>query len=89
MSSKNTKINIEIPLYDIEGQLSFVSDVCNTFEFDTKKLIPLMFADWILHFQEQCQVVGPHKAFLGYLEHTKVTHSKLMELKKYCEKNRK
>ena len=83
MSKKNTKIEIKIPKYDVEGQLNFLTSVCTSFNFDVRTLITLIFADWINLFQlSSIELNGnSEKAFYSFLSTCEKTASKLKELR--------
>lgn len=85
MSNKNTKVDIQIPVYEIQGQLDFLASVCQSFEFDVKKLIPLIFADWICNYQVATSKSDAKKAFISYLSTTAKVRETLETIKKYVE----
>lgn len=80
------EITLSIPRYEVEGQLDFISSVCESVKFDPKKLIPLIFADWIATFQKGCQLAPPPEVFINYLKSTKDTYKLLKEIKNIVEK---
>lgn len=85
MSKKNTKIDLQIPIYDIQGQLDFLASVCESFDFDVHKLIPLIFADWICNFQVATSRSNAQKAFISYLSSTSKVRDTLEHIKNYVE----
>lgn len=85
MSVKKTKVNIIIPKYEIQGQLDFLASVCESFDFDVKVLIPLIFADWICDFQVATSKSNAQKAFISYLSSTSKVRDTLEQIKKYVE----
>lgn len=85
MSNKNTKVDIKIPIYDIQGQLDFLASVCQSFDFDVKKLIPLIFADWICNYQVATSKSDAKKAFISYLSSTGKVRETLQSIKNYVE----
>ena len=88
--SKNKNKTIDIPIYDIEGQMSFITSVCQDFGFEPQKLIPLILADWICTFQEATSKMSgnAYSAFLSYLKSTNSTSEKLHQIKKYVEESK-
>ena len=90
MSEKKTK-EIEIPVYDINGQLSFIQSVCDDFGFDVKKLLPLILADWIRVFQVGCEKMNgnAYKVFISYLKSTKSTFDDLKKIKEFIKNGNK
>lgn len=77
----STTIDLTYPSYDVESQLTFLGSLCETVNFDCKKLIPLIFADWIYTFQKGCQVAPPIEVFVNYIKSTKSTYTGLKDLK--------
>ena len=90
MSEKKNK-QIQIPLYNVEEQMNFISSVCADFEFDPKKLIPLILADWICTFQEATSKMSgkAYPAFISYLKSTTKTYDKLNQIREYIENGNK
>lgn len=88
MSVKNTKININIPKYDVEGQMNFLIQLCNDCGFDVKTLITLIFADWIYHFEVSYNnSSGDYKkSFYSFLATCEKTSANLRDLKSAMEK---
>lgn len=89
MSEKKNKHKIDIPIYDVEPQMDFITSVCNSMKFDAKVLITLIFADWICNFQEISSIQGPEKALLSYLSSCKSTRDKLIQLREVVENGKK
>lgn len=83
MSVKNTKIKINIPKYDIEGQMTFLIQLCEVYHFDVRTLITLIFADWINLFQfASAENSGnSEKAFYSFLATCEKTASNLRDMK--------
>lgn len=88
MSERNNKkIKINIPKYDIEGQMTFLKNVCDVNKFDVRTLITLIFADWIAQYQVSC-INGSgdyQKAFHSFLATCENTANCLKGLKKALE----
>lgn len=84
MSEKKQK-QINIPLYELKGQVEFLYSVCLDFKFDYDKLLSLIFADWICKFQKSCQVTSPYNAFLSFLNTANETKEFLLKVKKEIE----
>lgn len=87
MSVKNTKININIPKYDVEGQMNFLTHLCEACHFDVRTLITLIFADWINLFQvASAQNSGNfEKAFHSFLATCEKTASSLRAMREAIE----
>lgn len=84
---KNKQIKIKIPKYDIEGQITFLKNVCDVNKFDVRTLITLIFADWICMFQVGCvNSSGDYqKSFHSFLATCENTANCLKSLKKSME----
>lgn len=89
MSKKNTKIDVKIPKYDSQAQLSFIVDVSKTFDFEPQTLLSLILADWICNFQEVSSIQGSYKAFVSYLQSCEKTSSKLSQLREVINEQSK
>lgn len=90
MSEKRQK-EIKIPIYDIEKQMEFITSVCEDFEFDPKRLITLILADWIRVFQLGCEKLNGHayESFICYLKSTKRTYDELNKIKEFVKNGNK
>lgn len=89
MSKKNTKIDVKVPLYNIEEQIKFINSVASDFDILPDRLMSLICADWICNFQVLSSKQGPYKAFVTYLQTIGVTRSKLIEIKEAIENGNK
>lgn len=90
MSEKKNK-EIKIPVYDIQGQLAFIEGVCKDFDFDVKKLLPLILADWIRIFQLGCSKMNgnAYESFICYLKSTQRTFDDLKKIREYVQNGNK
>lgn len=84
MSAKNTKIKINIPKYDVEGQMNFLVHLCEVYHFDVRTLITLIFADWINLFQVASlnNSGNSEKAFHSFLSTCENTANSLKGMRK-------
>lgn len=94
MSEKKQKIKrgtIELPVYDVNKQMEYISAICNDFNFDSTRLITYMIADWINTFQAVVlsKRLTANEAFFAYLSSVKRTHGNLQKLKKEVENESK
>lgn len=90
MSEKKNK-EIKIPIYDVNKQMDFICQVCEDFKFDPKKLITLIFADWICTFQVGCSKMNgkAYETFISYLKSTNSTYEQLNKIKEFIENGNK
>lgn len=84
---KDDDDTIVYPSYDVESQLRFLGSLCESVNFDCRKLIPLIFADWILTFQKGCQVSPPSKVFFEYVRSTANTYKQYKDFEKLIKES--
>ena len=83
MSKKNTKIDITLPLYDVESQSRFIIDLASSADIDAKMLLGLILADWIATFYKSFDLSGgdSYKALVSFLSGCEKTKDFLNEIK--------
>lgn len=89
MSEKKIKGQIKYPVYDVNQQLDFIVKLCQTVNFDPKRLITLILAEFICNLQmiSVKSNQGYYKSFLSYIEHSNKIADDLKKLEKEIQKN--
>lgn len=88
MSKKNTKFEINLPKYDLQSQLRYITAICQEFDFDGDTLISYVMSDFIrLYDDGLVRGMSPSDVFVSYLRHIEKQHKHFLERKdEYAKK---
>lgn len=86
MSEKQQKTKrhtINLPVYDVQSQIKYITNLCAKFDFDVERLTSFILADFI--FTMENYQISNHgdvsEAFMAFLQHACVTGNNFKKLK--------
>lgn len=86
MSKRNTKLQLDLPIYDLKSQLDYITQICKDYEFDGDRLISYILADFIFVVQKGlCSHKNMDTIFVKYLQHTSQQRKLFDKLKELSE----
>ena len=80
---RNKRHTINLPVYDVQSQIKYITDLCTQFDFDVEKLTSFILADFIFTMENyQFSNRGDvSEAFIAFLQHVCVTGNNFKKLK--------